>query len=880
MAKNAFEVFIPMSADSSARKEIIFDFFDLLAAIAARGRTNGLGGRKLSRYAGWWAFEHSDGGKGFDGGYKSWAKAADATSHLFFAYLRSLTPNPESGISGISKLPRSLQALLSQTEYPPETPTLMQQTTSKVVMIVETVSPTPFSLLRRARNFEYRDDDRALQEYSNYEDPVRALTDECRRVLESVSSTNQSAVVQSNGNAVSDASWSRFEDMGFSNLADTLSRPGDLAVGSKQNGLRGGPLSQSTDLGRPTTPSWADFLSSGFADDRGPTLLPPDKQLPLPVGGARGHSSQSHRPGGAQADLEPGELASITHFDLDETFWWVWMTSLAGEEPPERKAVFGRCALIETEISGHPWFLIEEQVKGASPGQEEGAYIAEKRSRFSFTRRGRLGRRKTFKKEKRVDEEPHNRESTLSPTGKIGLEQQAKIQRAAAQLAKGKSLKTGETLNQRHSRLDEEASNRTSMLSIGPLIQAEASTALQWTSKFDSGTLKDKEEIRAQYLKDKNAGTGRILGQSTSALNLTANGSHSAIHSPLQSPSARELNRGLPAIPKVDEVTAAPKLPSPPSTPPKRSRTDLSKPLIGDDKIVPNVSDHPAYRRPSTPEPPKVESPVQAIPKLETKKVSPKQEIKKLQKKETGSSGGGFKKLFGRKKTTDKVATVTQEPARPKISAPIPIATEPVDAYDSPPRSSHNEEPTFMEPPYESPVRERDEARQAALDKLEADREFSRFDQGPLDDVPAFVAEVESDDDVAAPAPVVKPANHRIAALSPPEEPAPRSRSPQPERKLAPPATPDDISEKSIEPVSASDRWAQIRKNAAERAQRMNENQRHGRTNSQTRSDDGETSGEETIESRVARIKARVAELTGKNILGACSYSTLLTIIR
>ncbi|KAI7132420.1 hypothetical protein KC352_g31042, partial [Hortaea werneckii] len=27
--------------------------------------------------------------------------------------------------------------------------------------------------------------------------------------------------------------------------------------------------------------------------------------------------------------------------------------------------------------------------------------------------------------------------------------------------------------------------------------------------------------------------------------------------------------------------------------------------------------------------------------------------------------------------------------------------------------------------------------------------------------------------------------------------------------------------------------------------------------------DDGETSGEETIESRVARIKARVAELTG-----------------
>jgi hypothetical protein len=74
MAKNAFTVFIPMSSESDSRKRIIFDFFDLLAAIAARGKTNGLGGRKLSRMAGWWAFDHSDDGKGFDGGYRSWAK--------------------------------------------------------------------------------------------------------------------------------------------------------------------------------------------------------------------------------------------------------------------------------------------------------------------------------------------------------------------------------------------------------------------------------------------------------------------------------------------------------------------------------------------------------------------------------------------------------------------------------------------------------------------------------------------------------------------------------------------------------------------------------------------------------------------------------------
>ena len=60
--------------DSDARTKIIFDFFEFLAAIAAHGKSNGLGGRKLSRYAGWWAFEHSDTGKGFESSYKTWAK--------------------------------------------------------------------------------------------------------------------------------------------------------------------------------------------------------------------------------------------------------------------------------------------------------------------------------------------------------------------------------------------------------------------------------------------------------------------------------------------------------------------------------------------------------------------------------------------------------------------------------------------------------------------------------------------------------------------------------------------------------------------------------------------------------------------------------------
>lgn len=74
MARDSFATFLPLSVDSDARLKTIFDFFDLLAAIAAYGKNNGFGGRKLSRLAGWWAFDHSDQGEGFEGGYKSWAR--------------------------------------------------------------------------------------------------------------------------------------------------------------------------------------------------------------------------------------------------------------------------------------------------------------------------------------------------------------------------------------------------------------------------------------------------------------------------------------------------------------------------------------------------------------------------------------------------------------------------------------------------------------------------------------------------------------------------------------------------------------------------------------------------------------------------------------
>jgi hypothetical protein len=163
----------------------------------------------------------------------------------------------------------------------------MHTETTKVVMIVDSVSPTPFALLRRAKHFEYRDDDEALQRFSAYEDPVRALTDECCRVLNCIARTNQSAVVTELGPA--EPSWSTFEDFGFSGLLDSgssMHTNGTSNVTSPRefSSLSAGTRSKNNDFGRPTTPSWADFLSTGFADENNENtspalLLPPDKIL-------------------------------------------------------------------------------------------------------------------------------------------------------------------------------------------------------------------------------------------------------------------------------------------------------------------------------------------------------------------------------------------------------------------------------------------------------------------------------------------------------------------------------------------------------------------------------------------------------------------------
>ncbi|KAJ5555121.1 hypothetical protein N7535_007564 [Penicillium sp. DV-2018c] len=893
MARDAFSTFIPIGGDSDARTNIILDFFDLLAAIAAHGKSNGLGGRKLSRYAGWWAFEHVDTGNGFEAAYKNWAIAADATSHLFFAYLRSLAPDVPRGVSGISSLPISLQSLVEATEYPPQTPTLLQVTTTKVVMIVENVSPTPFALLRRARNFEYRDDDWHLQEFANYEDPTLALTDECLRVLKCISSANQSSVSSTKqSTSLRDASWSRFEDIGFGGSIDSDPEEEDAAppTTAKSAGLNTAPKSGTGDLGRPTTPSWADFMSSGFAEENnlktnvGPLLLPPDKVLP-PIAAVRGQSSQSHKRSlDIEPALEPAELASINTLDMDDSFWWVWISSLSDDEPAARKAVFGRCALLETIIRDTKWLVLEEQVKGAAPEPEAGAQIVEKKRFFSFgSRRGKLSRRKSSAKKVSPIEESYKRPNNAAPQSKtsIGPDQHKRIQAAAAALQKKHREQEAEAKQNRADAAANRSSKATSVMTLQPAIVDEASPAMKWTKNYDKGA------FRAAYLSDSRAGTGHV----EETHDTPEPSSYVFVEKPTEpsAPSADNTTETAPAPPPKETPAAAGTTPLPPSptqTPNKTVKVATPEEEKAVARPTATVIEQPAERRESVDDAGRKllkkktgNSGFKSMFTAKKKPEEPQPPMKNIGSKETSAVAAARAALEARtkaaqastpvvkKKPLPKEAAVVATPAAELETPSTPQQAEPSVEQQSEAKPPSPTQPTTAVEGTGAPPKTRRAVEYEALSRVgtherdAADQEFSKFDQGPLTDQPAFVPED-----------------------SPVEPALPAEEKAEPEL----PQTPVNGNGTGIRPESAAspaptdatqDRWKAIREAAAQRAaaaaaaaaqaDQKQEQELETETNTQTsqseRTDEGDTSGEETIEARVARIKARVAELTGGN---------------
>ena len=799
------------------------------------------------------------------------------------------------GKNGISALPLSLQHLLETTEYPPNS--LIKRQTSKVVMIVESVSPTPFALLRRAKNFEYRDDDAVLQRFSNYDDPVKALTDECRRVLKSISSTNDSSTSKAS-TSLKDPSWSRFEDIGFGGLGEDSDDEGlnisSLGATRQQAPAFGTSRSRPNLGGRPTTPSWADFLSSGFVDDskqNGPALLlPPDKVLP-PIN-TRGQSSQSHkRMTDQDSSLEPGELANITTLSLDETFWWVWITSLSGEEPLQRKAVFGRCALIETRIYNGAWLLIEEIIKGAAPEPDANTYVAEKKSRFGFSKRGKLSRSKSSAKGTLVRSDVAGRVDIPQQPSKTSIapDQHARIQAAAAALQQKHQREDEQTSPRRARRGEESAAKTSSVLTLQPVIMSEAAPAMKWANSYDKNT------IRTRYLGDNFAGKGSSTDPPSGSSSVKRETSPKGLANhaqPRAGPSSSQrqielMSNGqerlkqasehpLPPTPK-NERTALEQAPSVyPVTPPPRNDAELYAQGPASTDEYPR----PMQRQSGPPQPPVKDSvsnapdasnsapkgsiaPLGADGSTLISSPSPesvKHDRNKLKKKAPPNT---FKGLFNRMKGEEqnkpapKPAYSSSGSSSAVAAAKAALEAKAAQQHSSPPPPQPKvtnkrfstvgnrgvvEEPASSTAPSskaapspqtamyeERPTSTVDGADYAGSydsvvdpqDAKQAEREFRTFDQGPLEDNPAFAPEDSPPESVAHSEP------RAIAS----QDIGTESR--------------DDVSivnEPAAEPSQTTDRWAQIRKNAAERAARMSEEQ----SRQTDRTDDGDTSGEES----------------------------------
>lgn len=802
---------------------------------------------------------------------------------------------------------------MQATEYPPEAPTLMFNEATKVVMVVNNVSPTPYALLRRAKNFEYRDDDNALQQFSNYDDPVQALTEECKRVLKYISSTNHSTISTSKAStSLRDASWSRFEDVGFGAPVDDSDGDDDgdgsmLGPKGRPDSLRRRALSHNGDMGRPTTPSWADFLSTGFPDENGDKaassiLLPPDKVLPPIHTTPRGQSSQSHRRNmNPEPDLEPGELARIDKIALDDAFWWVWISSLAVEEPTSRKAVFGRCALIETVIRGGKWMIMEEQVKGAAPEPAPGVYIARKKGFLGFTtKRGRLTRKSTPKPRAPLSD-PYMDADSIAPINRTNItpDQHAKIQAAAVKLYRRNQEQDRLTNGPRRGRHDDDSNKTDSVLTLQPMLMKEATQAMQWASQYD------KKDVMAQFL-------GRDLASRGSSLDLPSppavNGStanHSAVSSaeppkrdelptppernvlPNSPTSSKYIPLAMLSAPTPPKDVPQPKTPSPP--PAQDSPLPLlpSPPpsTIVNQKPVPAPSTEVTEATTAASGEPAASALPQPASPVATDRQTPKPQPAVLRKAVPSSpemkagrrhAGAGIKGMFGGRRPKEASFTppvsppienspaiaaaraaiaskskpqpngqsVHQAITQPHNETPSPAhsrsQTRPLTppsepsyrAPDTPPASDHVPSVTAVPPSDDAPkmpyAAEGEKLSRADTNERgQADLEFSTFDQGPLIEQPAFIP----------PESPVRSEQITPATEEPPQQ-IPGAFASQADKDGADEAK--DLT-RQISPVQ--DRWAQIRKNAAERAARQLEEQSR---QSELKTDDGGISGEES----------------------------------
>lgn len=411
---------------------------------------------------------------------------------------------------------------------------------------------------------------------------------------------------------------------------------------------------------------------------------------------------------------------------------------------------------------------------------------------------------------------------------KIGPDQAAKIQAAAT------SLRQQQAQLENQSRLPaggQRSSQRTnSVFTLQPVILSEATPAMKWANKYD------RDAIREAYL----------------------NGI------PLEVHSRPSTERSLPALPTedADEERLEDRRPRPvslmPPPPPPMHKPD--PPSKYDNRPAPISKVMPAMPSPTFSPGLFIPSPTtngRTSPALQSPPISPPSQRSRTSNNSTPEKikkTNRFKSFFSSKKP-EPIATGRTIPQptensnngnlslpspglgrrlsmQKKRNAPVAFQGTVTDSTPAPVTSTVTSAPQRHESEFSNPGSE---------EMRETTQGFSSFDQGPLD-APAFVPDDSPD-------------------ATEPSSPVEETRPAVPEKEDPVLISEDSAPTSSSEVMPVQDRWAQIRKNAAERAKVVPKASEE--LDARGSMDEGETSGEETIESRVARIKARVAELTG-----------------
>lgn len=424
-----------------------------------------------------------------------------------------------------------------------------------MAVTVETFSTSPFSLLQRAQHLQSHGKKSGLEELSGRDDPSMALTDECRRVVNAISGRDQVIQQTSDAAATDTPSWTRFEDVGFA----TMLNGGDGAVVEKTvpgerastSSSRPTTISVSKEPPRAVTNSWSDFMESGFTTDyeqgTSTVLTPPDKVLPRLHADTLPPATAATSSGAAT-----GEVQYVKSINLEETFWWVWMTSLAGEEPAVRKTIFNKCAVLEMQAAAERWLVIEEQMKIRSYAQEmPSSPLTTKRSRFGFMKRNRTSQ---SVENLRQSTSPAISRLASSRAIEISPEQRSRVHTAAVSLVASHNARAAaEVLSKQTSARSDDNTHRlsstTSMMNLTKNFQTDSAAAMQWDRKFE------QESTKAKYLEDPSAGKGYPRDQSPV--------DHASVRRPVSTiantTSIPELyERHLPAVPtSVQSIPAS-----------------------------------------------------------------------------------------------------------------------------------------------------------------------------------------------------------------------------------------------------------------------------------------------------------------------------------